>query len=57
MRGQLTPPLGEQEEKILGNNLQKSTKPGATIFGAKRGNALIRNQHFNALRGEKDFEI
>ena len=55
-RGQVKPSWGNKK-KIPGKNLQESPKPGATIFGAKRGNALINNQHFNAPRGEWDFKF
>ena len=52
-RASKLPPQGNKK-KIPGNNFQEYPKPGTTRFGAKTGNALINNQHLNALRGEQD---
>ena len=54
-RASKTPP--GNRKKIPGKNLQESPNPGETGFGAKRGNALINNQHFNAPRGERDLKF
>ena len=51
------PPPGGNKKKIPGKNIQKSPKPGTTRFGAKRGNALINNHHFNTPRGELDLKF
>ena len=51
IRGQVTSPPRKNEKKMTGKNLEEYPKPGATRFGAKRGNALINNKHFNAPRG------
>ena len=51
------PLLGVTGRKVTGMNLQESPKQGKEIFGVKRGNSLVRNQHFNAPRGERYFDI
>ena len=50
-RASKLPPQGNKK-KIPGNNLQESPTPGAMRFGAKGGNALINDHHFNAPKGE-----
>ena len=50
------PPPGNKKE-ISENNLQESSKPGVKRFGAKNGNALISNKHFNTPRGEQDLKF